>query len=189
MTIRQQWMVVGGVVLVLGVVLGALTIGLRDEVFPVGIGSRAPQFRARKVQDGTPTTLSSYKGHVVLLNVWATWCEPCRAEMPDIERLYRAYGPSGLNVVAVSVDTGIGDSVVTQFAHGLGLTFDVLRDSTGSIEHDYQTTAVPESFVIDDMGVIRKKEIGAYGWNAQESRALISHLLGLGTPISVSDSG
>ena len=122
MTLRQQWMIVGGVVLVVGIVLGALTYGLRDEVFLVGIGSKAPQFHTRELPNGAPTTLADYKGQVVLLNIWATWCAPCRAEMPDIEKLYRAYGPSGLKVVSVSIDTGISDSAVTQFANKLGLT-------------------------------------------------------------------
>jgi len=180
MTSRQQWAVVGCVVGVVASGLALATFSARADLFPVAVGSRAPQFNARRLPTGAPTTLANYKGHVVLLNLWATWCAPCRAEMPAIEQLYRAYGPSGLDVVAVSVDAGIDDSTVLRFARGLGLTFDVLRDSAGAIEHAYQTTALPVSFVIDDAGVIRKIWIGAYPWNSAEARALIASLLGLG---------
>src|SRR5438874_8380875 len=105
MTARKQWSVVLGVVMLLGVTLAAATHYLGDELFPVAVGSEAPSFSAATI-DGTnrTKTLADYKGKIVLVNVWATWCEPCRDEMPSMEKLHREFGPQGLAIVAVSVD-------------------------------------------------------------------------------------
>src|SRR5579872_5948565 len=102
MTVRQQWIVVGTVVLLLG---GGLFAGVKlfgADLYPVGVGSSAPGFTAKDVHSGTTRTIADYRGQVVLLNVWATWCEPCKVEMPSMEELYKAYGPRGVHIVAVS---------------------------------------------------------------------------------------
>jgi cytochrome c biogenesis protein CcmG, thiol:disulfide interchange protein DsbE len=178
MTVRQQLTAVVGVIAVLAVAALALLHWNGGEILLVGLGSKAPNFRALTV-DGVRHTkrLRDYKGNVVLLNVWATWCQPCVVEMPAIERLYHDYGPQGLKVVAVSIDTGATDAEVRAFATQRGLTFDILRDSIQSIVGQYQTTGVPETFVIARDGVIRKKVIGASDWDSQGDRALIAQLL------------
>src|SRR5881628_3937264 len=149
MTLRQQWLAVLGVVVLL---LGALGTGayvLRDELFPVEVGSRAPMFRARTVDGhGVVRSLDDYKGKVLLLNVWATWCRPCLVEMPSIERLHRQVADRGLRVVAVSIDDVVGADSVRSYARNLGLTFEILLDSTHAIDRDYQVTGYPETFVI-----------------------------------------
>jgi peroxiredoxin len=104
-TARQQWSIVAAIVVVLG---GALFIASRvlgDQLYPVSVGSKAPDFRASTV-DSTPRvqTLADYKGQVVLLNIWGTFCLPCRDEMPAIEKLHQALGAKGLKVVAISMD-------------------------------------------------------------------------------------
>ncbi|MBW8770852.1 MAG: TlpA family protein disulfide reductase [Gemmatimonadetes bacterium] len=105
MTQRQQWGIVAGVVLLLALVLGAGVHFLGDELFPVSVGSKAPPIHGVTLDSAKrEKTLGDYKGKVVLLNVWATWCEPCRVEMPSIEKLHREFGPHGLSVVAISVD-------------------------------------------------------------------------------------
>ena len=121
-------------------------------------------------------TFADYGGKVVLLNVWATWCEPCRVEMPSLERLYRRLGGSDFRVVAVSIDED-GDSVVRSFARNLGLTFDILHDPTAAIRRDYQATGVPESWVINRDGVIVKKVIGAAEWDGPVNEILIRRLI------------
>jgi cytochrome c biogenesis protein CcmG/thiol:disulfide interchange protein DsbE len=177
-TVRQQWTVVVGVIAAMAV---AVTIFLHfagDQVFLVGPGSRAPNFRAAPLAAPThERTLADYHGQVVLLNVWATWCQPCVIEMPSIERLYHDYGPQGLKVVAISVDSAGSDSAVRAFAARFGLTFDVLRDPSHATEEHYQTTGYPETFVIGRDGVIRKKIIGASDWDSPGDRALIGQLL------------
>ena len=179
MTVRQQWPIVAAIVVALGVGLFAASHFLGGELFPVSIGSQAPAFRVKELGATTYRTLDDYKGKVVLLNVWATWCPPCRAEMPSIEQLYQQYGSRGLNVVAVSVDDAVSEDSIRAFARDLGLTFPILHDPTGKIEEVYQTTGYPETFVIGRDGVIRKKWIGAADWNDQGNRALIAQLLGL----------
>ena len=172
---RKQWIAVVVVVLVLAAG-AALGIRLSPEIFPVEVDSKAPDFVATDLATGRPVTLADYKGQVVLLNVWATWCEPCKVEMPSMEQLERELGPSGLKIVAVSVDEG-GPEVVRQFAHDLGLTFRILHDPTRHIERIYQTTGIPESFVISRHGVIVKKVIGAADWDAAVNRDLMRRLL------------
>jgi len=177
MTVRQQWAVVAAVVALLAVGLFAASRSMSDELFPVSVGSKAPEFRAtpllepvypalpnvaftsREVGDGAAVkTLASYRGQVVLLNIWATWCGPCRAEMPSIEALHHEYGPRGLMIVAVSVDEPGQQKTVRAFARELGLTFEILQDPT----HD---------------GTIRKKIIGATDWSSPGTRALVAQLL------------
>jgi peroxiredoxin len=114
---------------------------------------------------------------VVLLNIWATWCAPCRVEMPSMEQLHRELGPRGLHVVAVSIDDPGSEQAIRDFARQLGLTFEILHDASGGIQKQYQTTGVPETFVIGRDGVIRKKVIGAAPWNSEGNRALFEQLL------------
>jgi len=172
---RKQWLVVGAIVLVLGAAL-ALGLKLSPEIFPVEVGSKAPDFRAGALAGSATRTLADYKGQVVLLNVWATWCAPCRVEMPSIENLYREFGPQGLKVVAISIDEA-GPDVVREFIRERGFSFEVLLDPSRSIERIYQTTGVPESFVLNRDGVIVKKVIGAAEWDSAVNRDLIRRLL------------
>jgi len=182
MTARQQWTIVLGIVALLAVLLAAATHYLGDELFPVSVGSAAPPMQASTV-DGTKRmkTLADYKNKVVLLNVWATWCEPCRVEMPSIEKLHRTYGPQGLAVVAVSVDDAGMEDRVRDFAKELGLTFEILHDPSRTTSASYQITGYPETFIIARDGTIRKKVIGAADWSSEANRALIRELLGSAT--------
>jgi cytochrome c biogenesis protein CcmG/thiol:disulfide interchange protein DsbE len=181
MTIRQQWTLVLAIVLVLGLTLFMATRILGTELFPVTVGATAPDFRARTLEAPVrERTLADYKGKVVLLNIWATWCGPCRIEMPSIERLHRDFGPRGLHVVAVSIDNPGMEKTVRAFADSLGLTFEILHDPSGDIQQLYQTTGVPETFVIGSDGTIRKKIIGADNWSSTSNRAVIASLLGVG---------
>lgn len=182
MTVRQQWMVVGIVVLLLA---GGLLAGVKlfaDDLFPVAVGSKAPSFTAKDIHSGATRRLADYKGQVVLLNVWATWCEPCKVEMPSMEELYKAYGPKGVHIVAVSIDDVAPEDSIRAYARALGLTFEILHDPSHAIERTYQTTGYPESFVIDRSGIIRKKWISAADWNSSGNRALFDELLGSATP-------
>ena len=178
MTARQQWAIVGAIIALLGVGLFAASRLLGDQLYPVSVGTKAPSFQARTV-DSLPRTqtLADYKGQVVLLNIWGTFCLPCRDEMPAIEKLHRAMAPQGLKVVAVSMDDPGFEEKIRAFVKEFGLTFQILYDPTGKITNDYQTTGVPETFVIARDGVIRKKVIGASDWNSATNRALIVQLL------------
>ena len=178
MTAKQQWLVVLGVIALLGGGALAATYLLRDELTSVSVGSDAPGSLAKTV-DPTPRTksLSDYRGDVVLLNIWATYCIPCRTEMPSIEAVYQELGPKGLKVVAVSVDATGFEQQIRDFVRDYNLSFDILYDDTGAIQKIYRTTGVPETFVISRSGVIHKKWIGAEDWNSAGNRRLLESLL------------
>lgn len=176
--------------LILGVGLFAAAIGgyfgigaVRQDLATIGVGSRAPDFAAATL-DSVPRTktLADYAGDVVLLNVWATWCGPCRVEMPSIQSLHDDYGSRGLKVVAVSVDVAGSDDRIRAFTDSLGLTFEILHDPDGAIQRAYRTTGVPETVIIGRDGVIRKRVSGAVHWDSEANRALVEQLLG--TPAS-----
>ena len=151
---------------------------LRRDLVTAGVGSRAPSFTAQTLDPVPRTkTLDDYAGQVVLLNLWATWCAPCRVEMPSIQNLHDAYASRGLKVVAVSVDAGGTGQQIRSFTDSLGLTFEILHDSTGGIQQMYKTTGVPETVVIARDGVIRKRVRGAVHWDSQANRALVEQLL------------
>ena len=175
MTNRQQWTMIASVVTtaVFGV---ALAIKLRPQINLLEIGSSAPQFHATDLRTSRPASLADYRGKVVLLNIWATWCPPCKIEMPSMERLHQKLAGTDFQLVAVSVDEE-DSSVVNKFVKEYGLTFPVLHNQDGSIRQIYQTTGVPESFVIDRDGVIVKKVIGAADWDAPVNENLIRRLL------------
>ena len=159
-----------------GVFVAALVIRLMPQIALVGTGSPAPDFHAIDLHTARPARLADYRGKVLLLNLWATWCQPCRIEMPAMERLSRRFTGTDFHVVAVSVDKD-DSTVVDAFAKQLGLTFDILHDQSGKIQDLYQTTGVPESFVIDRHGIIVKKVIGAVEWDSPVNDVLIRRLL------------
>src|SRR5207253_6943853 len=124
-----------GVVATLAIALFAATRFLGDEIFQVTVGTKAPPFTASTLDARpTPRSLAAYKGRVVLVNVWATWCPPCRQEMPSMQALYRDFAPRGFKIVAVSVDYAHTEQKVRDFVKEFGLTFDILYDSTGTIQ-------------------------------------------------------
>jgi peroxiredoxin len=154
---------------------------LKNELSPVGVGAEAPSFTVSTL-DSIPKkkSLADYKGEVLLINIWATWCAPCRVEMPSIEQVHRDFGPKGLKVLAISVDDPGTDQVVRDFVKQYGLTFEVLHDTggqEGKVSKDYQTTGYPETVIIGRDGIIRRKLLGAQNWNSPENRALIERLL------------
>jgi peroxiredoxin len=175
MTHAREWTIAVGSVMAL--VFGtALAVKIRPQIDLLRVGSRAPAFHARDVTTGRPVTLEQYRGRVVLLNLWATWCQPCRVEMPSLERLSRRLGSDAFRVVAVSIDDD-ADAVVAAYARQLGLSFDILHDPSAAIKQAYQATGVPESWVINRDGVIIKKVIGASEWDGPVNEALIRRLV------------
>jgi peroxiredoxin len=188
MTSRQQWSVVGAIVVALGIGLAIASHMMKDQLFPVEVGSAAPAFTAKVLDQPAYKSLADYKGQVVLLNIWATYCGPCQEELPSLERLYQEYGGKGLKLVAVSVDDYVSEDSIRKFAKNFGVTFEVLHDSSGAIERQYQATGYPETFVIGREGTIRKKWIGADDWTSTGNRALVAQLLGLESPRPVADN-
>lgn len=175
MTSQRQWSLVAATVMTVAFGV-ALAIKIRPQIDLVGPGDRLPDFRATDARTGRPMSLADYRGKVLLVNIWATWCDPCRLEMPSMEKLSERLRGTDFRVVAVSVDKD-GPEVVMKFVNELGLHFDVLHDPSGAIQTTLQATGVPESFVIDRQGTIIKKVIGAEQWDAAVNENLIRRLL------------
>ncbi len=147
-------------------------------------GNPAPSFEMLN-SDGEVVSLDDYAGKVVLVNVWGTWCEPCRAEMPSMERLYQQFDRDDFEILAVSIDVPVGqmESIGIMgrdpqlFADTLGLTFPILLNPEGDIQRTFQTTGVPESFLIARDGVIYKRVAGATAWDEEANLAAVRRLV------------
>jgi peroxiredoxin len=134
---------------------------------PQGTGRPAPNFTLPGL-DGKMVSLSDYKGHVVLVNIWATWCPPCVDEMPSMEKLYKEFKDENFEILAVSIDA-LGANAVSPFMKKYNLSFLALLDPEGTIKTLYQTTGVPESFIINTQGILVEKIIGPRDWVAPEA--------------------
>ena len=153
----------------------------RAAVLP---GAPAPSFSFPSLTHGE-LGLSDYAGHVVLINVWATWCPPCKEEMPSLQRLYDAFEGEDFEILAVSMDAVLGTSDpfgqiggdLAAFAQEHDLTFPILHDASGSMRRLYQVSRVPESFIVAKDGVIWKKIAGATEWDHSANQELIRRLL------------
>jgi peroxiredoxin len=177
-TVRRQWAIIGGGAAALAVVLYLAIAQLGPALRPLRIGGRAPDFTAMTVTAApAPRSLADYRGQVVLLNIWATWCLPCRVEMPSMQRLEERLGPKGLRIVAVSVDLAGYEERIVEFGREFDLTFELLHDAPGAIQRDYQSTGVPETFVIDRAGRVRRRIIGADDWSSTANVAFLERLL------------
>ncbi len=164
--------------LAMGVAVGSVAwAGCADRARGVEVGERAPAFSAPDLS-GRQVSLDDYRGQVVLVNIWATWCGPCRVEMPSIRALYDRYRDAGLTVLAVSIDEGPGyKEKVREFVDELSLDFPILLDPESRVTRTFRTIGVPETFVLDREGRIVKRVIGAADWDSQANRALIEELL------------
>jgi len=178
MTGRKQLAIGCAVIAIVAAIAYGATQYLRKELFPVQLGSKAPDFTAFTL-DSIPKEkrLADYRGQVLMINVWATWCLPCRVEMPSIELLNKAYAAKGLKILAVSVDDPGTDSTIRAFVKQYGLSFEVLHDPRGNISELYDISGYPETFIVGKDGVIRKKLMSATDWNSPEARALMDRLL------------
>jgi len=139
------------------------------------IGKPTPPFSLVDLE-GNRVTITDFHGRVVLLNFWATWCGPCRIEMPAMERLYQDFHAKGLDILAVSIDPQ-GVVVTRPFKEALGLTFPILNDSEYRVASLYGARTLPMTYIIDRQGIIRQRIYGARDWNGEKARALIQSLL------------
>jgi len=120
--------------------------------------------------------LADLRGRPVLINIWATWCYPCREEMPSMNALYKDYGAKGLAMVAIATDTG-GKAVVTPFIQTYGLTFPVLLDPQDIVGRQLQVSGIPTSYLLDKRGRVIGLVIGGRDWNSRQMRHLVDQLL------------
>jgi len=143
---------------------------------PPKIGKVAPDFSLVDLND-KEVRLSDLRGKVVFLNFWATWCKPCKEEMPSMEILHRNFQKDGLVVLAVSIDRVTTTKDIPPFIKSMNLSFPVLIDSWGKTDMPYKRMGVPETFIIDQQGVIREIVIGPRDWTRLDSLTVLTGLL------------
>ena len=135
------------------------------------LATPAPHFELPRLPSGV-MTMKDLRQRVVLVNFWATWCPPCREEMPSMERLYRRHKDRGFTIVAISIDHDSADRVAA-FANALGLTFPIALDRKGHVASRYTVRALPSSFLIDRTGHIAAIALGPRNWDATAAHALV----------------
>ena len=154
--------------------------GCSKKKEPAGVAEVAEQKPAPEITvnslNNLPLKLSALKGKVVLLNFWATWCPPCREEIPSMMKLNSAMAGKPFQMVAVSIDEG-GKQDVESYLKESGHKLPVYLDPDGSASKLYGVTGVPESFIIDKQGVIVKKIIGGLAWDSPEVASFLEGLM------------
>jgi peroxiredoxin len=154
------------------------TGGSRDTASPgdaeKSVNSKAPDFSLKDAH-GRSLSLSSLRGKVVLINFWATWCPPCKAEMPSMNRLYNEIRNRGFEVVAISTDNSL--STIKDFLARNRIDFPVLFDETKSVTRQYHVFSMPTTFLIDRSGMIAEKFYGEEDWTDAVIRKKIEKLL------------
>ena len=153
--------------------------GVEDYVKKLGIErpekkTLAPDFALEDLS-GKRISLRSLRGKVVFLNFWATWCIPCRQEMPTMEKLHREFKRQDLEVVAINIKENKKE--VRKFFDELGLTFISLLDKDGKVSEEYGAWSIPLSYFINRKGEFIGKVIGSREWDSKEARAFFRELL------------
>jgi len=179
---------VAGIVVITGLALIALNghrgarittpsgVSGPESQAPVAAGSQAANFKLEKL-DGTTLSLESLRGKVVFLNIWATWCEPCREEMPSMQTLYDDFkGNKDFVMLAVSQDVK-GRAAVAPYVAKNGYHFTILLDPENTIGETYDVSGVPETFIIDRKGQIVAHHMGAFDWSRPDVRDALQQLL------------
>lgn len=143
---RASNAVVTRLAVILAVLLGASTAWALDP------GARAPEIGLND-RDGHRVDLASMRGHVIVVDFWASWCEPCADEMPVLEALYTSLHAQGLDVVGVSQDSSAGN--ITSFLRRVHVTFPIVHDNGHAVADRYHPSGMPTSFIIDRHGIVR----------------------------------
>ncbi|MEO5922249.1 MAG: TlpA disulfide reductase family protein [Bryobacteraceae bacterium] len=165
--------ILAGLMVVLIGALGWVISGSLEE--PVTrVGDRAPQFSVM-TETGKTLTEKNFGGKLLVLNFWAAWCAPCVQEVPSLEAFQQAYGPQGVVVLGVSVDTN--PDLYNRFREQFNVSFETSRDPQWDIAAKYGTFQLPETYIIDSSGKVVQKVIAAQNWMNPEFLASVKKLL------------
>lgn len=140
-----------------GLVLAACISGERPALRS---GDPAPDFTAASLGDGAPVSLSDYRGHALLVNLWATWCHPCREETPYLQAVYERYRDEGLRVLGVSVDRSADRDLVNEFVEEFGVEYDVALDPEAVSRELFHVRGLPTSVVFNRDGTVAFSWVG-----------------------------
>ncbi len=136
----------------------------------------APEFSLELLSDASQSTLTEYRGKVVLLNFWATWCSPCREEMPAMQQLWERYRAEGFEILAVAGDRR-GRKNVAPFIAEHGFEYPVLLDPDGEVRNRYEVVGLPMSYLIGRDGKISGRVVGVIDWTSPDAHEMIEMLL------------
>lgn len=164
----------------IGLVMAALLIVMGgaitqpQSVLAVDAGSRAPGFSLKDFK-GKPVSLASLKGKVVLVDFWASWCAPCKKELPELNKLHAKYGSKGLVIIGVNIDEDV--KAAKRFLRKVPVDFPVVHDAAHSVAKSYAPPTMPSSYIIDRKGVIRHVQVGFKAKDAKVLEAQVKKLL------------
>jgi peroxiredoxin len=179
----QEWLVTGLLVLV-SVLFVAVPAGVTaEEAAPFDFTYpkqrlEAPAFQLQDL-NGNDVSLDAYRGKVILVHFWATFCIPCLGEMPVLESLWQQYGGEGLVILGIAGDRG-NTEIVREFAEKTGVSFPVVHDSDGRVRNQYEVAALPTSYLVGRDGKISGRAIGTRSWDEPGGREVIEILLATG---------
>jgi peroxiredoxin len=173
--LRRRLVVIVGVLAIIALAFGM--VWLQSAKYePLTVGMAAPDFTLPDMA-GKNQQLSDYRGKVIFLNFWATWCKPCKEEMPSMQVLWDNLKKEDFVMLAISMDRVTTTKEISPFVENLKLTFPILTDSWGQTDKRYKLMGVPETYIIDQNGVLREKVIGPRDWTRTESIETIVQLL------------
>jgi peroxiredoxin len=152
---------------------GCENIGGLSKVKRMEVGKPAPDFMLQDAS-GKVWKLSGLKGKVVFVNFWATWCKPCRDEMPSMEALNKAMADKPFQMLSIIFNDDL--DLAKSYARRQGATFPVLGNPSKELTQAYMITGVPETFLIDADGILKHKFIGPYDWSSQEMKKVVLEL-------------
>jgi thiol-disulfide isomerase/thioredoxin len=162
------------------IALGALLLagcgGSAEAYRPIAVGEPAPAYAAPTLAGDTVRVGPGAAAPLTLVNVWATWCGPCKDEFPELEAIHRAYAPRGLRVLGVSIDHA-DDATVRDFVRAEGATFPIARDPDGRVRDAFLSLGVPESYLVGTDGRLLWRGIGAIPPGGAEVRGEIERAL------------
>jgi cytochrome c-type biogenesis protein len=142
------------------VLVTALSCSARESVARrVAVGAPAPPYRTVSL-GGDSVSLAAFRGKTVLLNVWATWCHPCRDEIPELQAIHERYQSRGLELVGVSIDADGMDAAIREFMRDFRMTYPIWRDPDERVSTEFLVVGVPATFLIDRDGVLRWRKTG-----------------------------
>ena len=153
----RKWERLVGPLLILAIAVVACSGPGAGASQGINVGNRAPDFTLEAL-DGTRVSLQDHRGKVILINFWATWCPPCRAEIPDIEAAFKARQDEGFLVLGINVEEA--RAIVTPFVNAFEMSYPVLLDESGRLLQTYRAQGLPMSVIIDQDGVIQARHVG-----------------------------
>jgi len=173
--VRRRLIVMLGGLVILALAFGVVWLQ-SSKYEPLTVGMAAPDFSIPDVE-GKTVRLSDYRGKVVFVNFWATWCKPCKEEMPSMEILWENFKSEDFVMLAISMDRVTTKKDIPSFIESMKLTFPILTDSWGQTDKKYKLMGVPETYIIDQNGVLREKVIGPRDWTEKASVTTIVQLV------------